>query len=180
MTIVKSWLSVTECDSAWLGVTIVKPWLSVTKRGHREIVIKFDWVLQRLTKRDLAWRSLCKTFFMTSRAWPNLWPWNCFISFEHFREDTEEYNIPDGVENRPDLLQQVKPPIYNEPGVRVVELNREPDSGLGISIIGGKAGPQGLGLKGIFIRHVLESSPAARLGTLVTGDQILEVGVSGS
>ena len=57
----------------------------------------------------------------------------------------------------------------------MVELNREPDSGLGISIVGGKVGPGGLGLKGIFIRHVLESSPAARLGTLVTGDQLLEV-----
>jgi len=32
-----------------------------------------------------------------------------------------------------------------------------------------------MGLKGIFIRQVLESSPAARLGTLATGDQILEV-----
>ncbi|XP_022779810.1 multiple PDZ domain protein-like isoform X3 [Stylophora pistillata] len=94
---------------------------------------------------------------------------------EQKREDAEEYDIPDTVDNPPELLQSVKPPIYNEPGVRVVELTREPDSGLGISIIGGKAGPQGLGLKGIFIRHVLESSPAARLGTLATGDQILEV-----
>lgn len=92
-----------------------------------------------------------------------------------FREETEEYNISEGVENLPDLLQPARPPIYDEPGVRVVELNREPDSGLGISIIGGKVGPQGMGLKGIFIRQVLESSPAARLGTLATGDQILEV-----
>lgn len=94
---------------------------------------------------------------------------------EQKRDGAEEYDIPDSLENQSDLLQPVKQPIYNEPGVHVVELNREPDSGLGISIIGGKAGPQGQGLKGIFIRHVLESSPAARLGTLVTGDQILEV-----
>lgn len=92
-----------------------------------------------------------------------------------FREETEEYNISEGVENLPDLLEPARPPIYDERGVRVVELNREPDSGLGISIIGGKVGPQDMGLKGIFIRQVLESSPAARLGTLVTGDQILEV-----
>ena len=92
-----------------------------------------------------------------------------------FREETEEYNISEGVETLPDLLLPARPPIYDEPGVRVVELNREPDSGLGISIIGGKVGPQGMGLKGIFIRQVLESSPAARLGTLATGDQILEV-----
>jgi len=91
------------------------------------------------------------------------------------RDEPEEYNIPEGAENLPDLLQPVRPPIYEEPGVRVVELNREPDSGLGISIVGGKVGAEGMGLRGIFIRHVLESSPAARVGTLVTGDQILEV-----
>ena len=95
--------------------------------------------------------------------------------FLFLRDEAEEYDILDGAANLPDLLQQVRPPIYDEPGVRVVELNREPDSGLGISIVGGKVGPGGLGLKGIFIRHVLESSPAARLGTLVTGDQLLEV-----
>lgn len=91
------------------------------------------------------------------------------------REESEEYNIPEGEGNLPDLLQPARSPIYDEPGVRVVELNRERDSGLGISIVGGKVDPGGVGLKGIFIRHVLESSPAARLGTLVTGDQILEV-----
>ena len=68
-----------------------------------------------------------------------------------------------------------KQPIYVEPGIRVVELNRLPDAGLGISIVGGKADSEGLGLKGIYIRHVLESSPAGRLGTLNSGDQILEV-----
>lgn len=103
--------------------------------------------------------------------------WRFFYSCKNFRDGAEEYDIPDSLENQSDLLQPVKQPIYNEPGVHVVELNREPDSGLGISITGGKAGPQGQGLKGIFIRHVLESSPAARLGTLVTGDQILEVRV---
>jgi C-terminal processing protease CtpA/Prc len=64
---------------------------------------------------------------------------------------------------------------FEDEDVRVVELNREPDSGLGISIVGGKSGPGGIGLKGIFIRHVLETSAASRLGTLKTGDQILEV-----
>lgn len=91
------------------------------------------------------------------------------------RDEAEEYSIPEGVENLPNLLRPIKPPIYDEPGVRVVELNREPGSGLGISIVGGKMGPGGLGLKGIFIRHILESSPAERVGTLETGDQILEV-----
>ena len=88
------------------------------------------------------------------------------------RDDrVEEYSLPDGVMN----VQSKRPPIYDEPSVRVVELNRVPESGLGISIVGGKVGPGGVGLKGIFIRHVLESSPAGRLGTLLTGDQILEV-----
>ena len=31
-------------------------------------------------------------------------------------------------------------------------------------------------IDGIFIKHVLESSPAGRNGTLKTGDRILEVG----
>lgn len=31
-------------------------------------------------------------------------------------------------------------------------------------------------IAGIFIKHVLESSPAGRNGTLKTGDRILEVG----
>lgn len=66
-------------------------------------------------------------------------------------------------------------PIYDDSGVRIVELNRLPHSGLGISIVGGKISAEGLGIKGIFIRHVLETSPAGRLGTLKTGDQVLEV-----
>lgn len=99
----------------------------------------------------------------------------CLLFHSYYRDEAEERNIPDAGENLPDLLQMARPPIYDEPGVRVVELNRGPDSGLGISIVGGKVDPGGLGLKGIFIRHVLESSPAARIGTLVTGDQILEV-----
>ncbi|XP_073227363.1 multiple PDZ domain protein-like isoform X1 [Porites lutea] len=102
-------------------------------------------------------------------------PLEAELERERRRDEAEEHTIPDAGENLPDLLQSARPPIYDEPGVRVVELNRGPDSGLGISIVGGKVGPGGLGLKGIFIRHVLESSPAARLGTLVTGDQILEV-----
>lgn len=152
---------------------------------------KYDWVLGHQKRHGQAWASVSKReqacicfslslllyhTFDTSRLTI------FFYSCENFRDGAEEYDIPDSLENQSDLLQPVKQPIYNEPiynepGVHVVELNREPDSGLGISIIGGKAGPQGQGLKGIFIRHVLESSPAARLGTLVTGDQILEVRV---
>lgn len=142
------------------------------------IVIKYDWVLGHQKRHSEAWASvhlLQPVIIIVSRLIQAVWRF--FYSCENFRDGAEEYDIPDSLENQSDLLQPVKQPIYNEPGVHVVELNREPDSGLGISIIGGKAGPQGQGLKGIFIRHVLESSPAARLGTLVTGDQILEVRV---
>ena len=143
------------------------------------IVIKYDWVLGHQKRHGEAWASvhlLQPVIIIVSHVWYKPFD-DFFYSCENFRDGAEEYDIPDSLENQSDLLQPVKQPIYNEPGVHVVELNREPDSGLGISIIGGKAGPQGQGLKGIFIRHVLESSPAARLGTLVTGDQILEVRV---
>lgn len=142
------------------------------------IVIKYDWVLGHQKRHGEAWASvhlLQPVIIIVSRLIQAVWRF--FYSCKNFRDGAAEYDIPDSLENQSDLLQPVKQPIYNEPGVHVVELNREPDSGLGISIIGGKAGPQGQGLKGIFIRHVLESSPAARLGTLVTGDQILEVRV---
>ena len=92
------------------------------------------------------------------------------------RDELEEHKIPpQGVGDPPDLLQPVRPPIYEEPDVRVVELTREPNSALGIIIEGGKVGTEDLGLRGIFIRHIDMSSPAARVGTLLTGDQILEV-----
>lgn len=142
------------------------------------IVIKYDWVLGHQKRHGEAWASvhlLQPVIIIVSRLIQAVWRF--FYSCKNFRDGAAEYDIPDSLENQSDLLQPVKQPIFNEPGVHVVELNREPDSGLGISIIGGKAGPQGQGLKGIFIRHVLESSPAARLGTLVTGDQILEVRV---
>lgn len=142
------------------------------------IVIKYDRVLGHQKRHGEAWASvhlLQPVIIIVSRLIQAVWRF--FYSCKNFRDGAAEYDIPDSLENQSDLLQPVKQPIYNEPGVHVVELNREPDSGLGISIIGGKAGPQGQGLKGIFIRHVLESSPAARLGTLVTGDQILEVRV---
>lgn len=139
---------------------------------------KYDWVLGHQKRHGQACASvhlLQPVIIIVSRLIQAVWRF--FYSCKNFRDGAAEYDIPDSLENQSDLLQPVKQPIFNEPGVHVVELNREPDSGLGISIIGGKAGPQGQGLKGIFIRHVLESSPAARLGTLVTGDQILEVRV---
>ncbi|XP_039276607.1 multiple PDZ domain protein isoform X4 [Nilaparvata lugens] len=64
---------------------------------------------------------------------------------------------------------------------RAVKVLREPNSSLGISIVGGKvdlynAGPDsGSAISGIFIKNVLPLSPAGRTGELKTGDRILEV-----
>ncbi|XP_075037890.1 inaD-like protein isoform X2 [Mixophyes fleayi] len=62
---------------------------------------------------------------------------------------------------------------------RVVEIWREPNVSLGISIVGGqtviKRLKNGEELKGIFIKQVLEDSPAGRTNALKTGDKILEV-----
>ena len=60
-----------------------------------------------------------------------------------------------------------------------VEIFREPDVSLGISIVGGqtviKRLKNGEELKGIFIKQVLEVSPAGKTNALKTGDKILEV-----
>ncbi|NWI21569.1 INADL protein, partial [Crypturellus soui] len=62
---------------------------------------------------------------------------------------------------------------------RSVEIFRDPHVSLGISIVGGqtviKRLRNGEELKGIFIKHVLEDSPAGRTRALKTGDKILEV-----
>ncbi|KAJ8262304.1 hypothetical protein GJAV_G00164950 [Gymnothorax javanicus] len=62
---------------------------------------------------------------------------------------------------------------------RTVELYREPGKSLGISIVGGRGMGSRLSngevMRGIFIKHILEDSPAGRNGTLKTGDRIVEV-----
>lgn len=55
---------------------------------------------------------------------------------------------------------------------RTVELWRDPEKGLGISIISGKVDSLH---GGIFIKNVLADSPAGWNGTLKRGDRILEV-----
>lgn len=60
-----------------------------------------------------------------------------------------------------------------------VELWREPSKSLGISIVGGRGMGSRLSngevMRGIFIKHVLEDSPAGKNGTLKPGDRIIEV-----
>ncbi|NWS19956.1 INADL protein, partial [Pachyramphus minor] len=62
---------------------------------------------------------------------------------------------------------------------RTVEIFRDPHVSLGISIVGGqtviKRLKNGEELKGIFIKQVVEDSPAGRTRALKTGDKILEV-----
>ncbi|KAG9486711.1 hypothetical protein GDO78_006865 [Eleutherodactylus coqui] len=66
---------------------------------------------------------------------------------------------------------------WNNP--RRVELRREPGKSLGISIVGGRGMGSRLSngevMRGIFIKHILEDSPAGKNGTLKTGDRIVEV-----
>lgn len=62
---------------------------------------------------------------------------------------------------------------------RRVELFREHGKSLGISIVGGRGMGSRLSngevMRGIFIKHILEDSPAGQNGTLRTGDRIVEV-----
>uniref|UniRef100_A0A8C0FH54 Multiple PDZ domain protein n=1 Tax=Bubo bubo TaxID=30461 RepID=A0A8C0FH54_BUBBB len=74
-------------------------------------------------------------------------------------------------------LQNVAFSNWNHP--RKVELWREPSKSLGISIVGGRGMGSRLSngemMRGIFIKHILEDSPAGKNGTLKTGDRIVEV-----
>ncbi|KAM9587664.1 multiple PDZ domain protein isoform 11-T11 [Morphnus guianensis] len=73
-------------------------------------------------------------------------------------------------------LQNVAFSNWNQP--RKVELWREPSKSLGISIVGGRGMGSRLSngevMRGIFIKHILEDSPAGKNGTLKTGDRIVE------
>uniref|UniRef100_A0A8D2MZD5 Multiple PDZ domain protein n=1 Tax=Zonotrichia albicollis TaxID=44394 RepID=A0A8D2MZD5_ZONAL len=74
-------------------------------------------------------------------------------------------------------LQNAALSNWNQP--RKVELWREPSKSLGISIVGGRGMGSRLSngevMRGIFIKHILEDSPAGKNGTLKTGDRIVEV-----
>ncbi|XP_054948107.1 multiple PDZ domain protein isoform X10 [Pan paniscus] len=73
-------------------------------------------------------------------------------------------------------LQNTAYSNWNQP--RRVELWREPSKSLGISIVGGRGMGSRLSngevMRGIFIKHVLEDSPAGKNGTLKPGDRIVE------
>ncbi|XP_051701705.1 multiple PDZ domain protein isoform X15 [Oryctolagus cuniculus] len=73
-------------------------------------------------------------------------------------------------------LQNAAYSNWNQP--KRVELWREPSKSLGISIVGGRGMGSRLSngevMRGIFIKHVLEDSPAGKNGTLRPGDRIVE------
>lgn len=73
-----------------------------------------------------------------------------------------------------DSASKTPPPIDLSP-TRTVNIQRHPEWGLGISIVGGRTDEVDKKLHGIFIKHVLDASPAGQSGLLRTGDQILEV-----
>ncbi|XP_062865123.1 multiple PDZ domain protein isoform X3 [Trichomycterus rosablanca] len=74
-------------------------------------------------------------------------------------------------------LQTANFSTWNQP--RKVELYREAGKSLGISIVGGRGMGSRLNngevMRGIFIKHILNDSPAGRNGTLKTGDRIVQV-----
>uniref|UniRef100_A0A7M5XCZ7 Multiple PDZ domain protein n=1 Tax=Clytia hemisphaerica TaxID=252671 RepID=A0A7M5XCZ7_9CNID len=74
------------------------------------------------------------------------------------------------------ITQEQPVTSFTQPEPRIVDIIRHPEFGLGISIVGGRQDDNDQKLQGIFIKHVLESSPAGQNGLLKTGDQILEVG----
>ncbi len=90
---------------------------------------------------------------------------------------TNEDDAVLAVNNGESALKDLSPvPSYEFPPIRTVELSRDPEWNLGISIVGGRVQEgEEHKLKGIYIKHVLETSPAGKSGILKTGDQILQV-----
>uniref|UniRef100_A0A669BY95 Multiple PDZ domain protein n=1 Tax=Oreochromis niloticus TaxID=8128 RepID=A0A669BY95_ORENI len=99
----------------------------------------------------------------------NVYMWSLFYIFR------EIPNLPEREDGEGEESASYN--IWNQP--RKVELFREPGKSLGISIVGGRGMGSRLStgevMRGIFIKHILEDSPAGQNGTLKTGDRIVEV-----
>ncbi|XP_026531830.1 multiple PDZ domain protein [Notechis scutatus] len=102
-------------------------------------------------------------------------PFDVFSS--HTVRDIPELPEREEGEGEESELQNTGYSNWNQP--RRVELWREPSKSLGISIVGGRGMGSRLNngevMRGIFIKHILEDSPAGKNGTLKTGDRIVEV-----
>uniref|UniRef100_A0A669CQX8 Multiple PDZ domain crumbs cell polarity complex component n=1 Tax=Oreochromis niloticus TaxID=8128 RepID=A0A669CQX8_ORENI len=98
----------------------------------------------------------------------NVYMWSLFYIFR------EIPNLPEREDGEGEESASYN--IWNQP--RKVELFREPGKSLGISIVGGRGMGSRLStgevMRGIFIKHILEDSPAGQNGTLKTGDRIVE------
>ncbi|NXO58013.1 MPDZ protein, partial [Aramus guarauna] len=102
-------------------------------------------------------------------------PLECFPS--HTVRELPELPEREEGEGEESELQNAAFSNWNQP--RKVELWREPNKSLGISIVGGRGMGSRLSngemMRGIFIKHILEDSPASKNETLKTGDRIVEV-----
>uniref|UniRef100_A0A8C3BPJ6 PATJ crumbs cell polarity complex component n=1 Tax=Cairina moschata TaxID=8855 RepID=A0A8C3BPJ6_CAIMO len=97
----------------------------------------------------------------------------------HLKENSRSELCKDELPEREEGEGEETPNFSHWGPPRTVEIFRDPHVSLGISIVGGqtviKRLKNGEELKGIFIKQVLEDSPAGRTRALKTGDKILEV-----
>ncbi|KAE8632899.1 hypothetical protein XENTR_v10001709 [Xenopus tropicalis] len=100
---------------------------------------------------------------------------------EIYESNTESFvpELPEREEGEGEESELENATYSNWNNPRRVELWREPGKSLGISIVGGRGMGSRLSngevMRGIFIKHILEDSPAGKNGTLKTGDRIVEV-----
>ncbi|XP_068091038.1 multiple PDZ domain protein isoform X3 [Hyperolius riggenbachi] len=103
------------------------------------------------------------------------------LSFDHLpvQNPSDAPELPEREEGEGEESELEHAAFSNWNTPRRVELWREPGKSLGISIVGGRGMGSRLSngevMRGIFIKHILEDSPAGKNGTLKTGDRIVEV-----
>ncbi|KAF6345289.1 PATJ crumbs cell polarity complex component [Rhinolophus ferrumequinum] len=129
--------------------------------------VELPAVAQRREQEDLPLYQLPRTRVVSRTS--------AYTGILSSRHATDAYELPEREEGEGE-----ETPNFSHWGPpRIVEIFREPDVSLGISIVGGqtviKRLKNGEELKGIFIKQVLEDSPAGKTNALKTGDKILEV-----
>ncbi|KAM8787816.1 inaD-like protein isoform 2-T4 [Rhynchonycteris naso] len=131
------------------------------------LLVELPAVAQRRQQEDLPLYQLPRTRVVSKTL--------AYTGVLSSRYTTNAYELPEREEGEGE-----ETPNFSHWGPpRIVEIFREPDVSLGISIVGGqtviKRLKNGEELKGIFIKQVLEDSPAGKTNALKTGDKILEV-----
>uniref|UniRef100_A0A8C0UXM6 Multiple PDZ domain protein n=1 Tax=Cyanistes caeruleus TaxID=156563 RepID=A0A8C0UXM6_CYACU len=103
----------------------------------------------------------------------------CYVITYVPAENLDEYRASLGQQTEGAVLTVFSQIVWSFFCHKRVELWREPSKSLGISIVGGRGMGSRLSngevMRGIFIKHILEDSPAGKNGTLKTGDRIVEV-----